>query len=89
MKPSSSAHARRQVNDPITGLVSQVEFGETEPRWYQPWLWYDFYASAGSALVHFVCVDTPSLLLFKHNVTEQRAWINDTIGNSAASGRVI
>ena len=66
-----------------------MEFGETEPRWYQPWLWYDFYETVGSSLVHFVCVDTPSLLLFKHNVTEQRRWINETIGYSEADWIVV
>jgi len=68
----------------------QVEFGTLEPRWYLPWLWYDFEKTTDDgATVHFIVVDAMSILVRKHDWEAQLEWYNTTLSESTADWKIV
>jgi hypothetical protein len=70
--------------------LNQVEFFKTEPRWYLPWLWYDFvYLAAGDISVHFIIVDAMSILLRRYDWEGELVWFEDVLRRSTSDWKVV
>jgi len=68
----------------------QIEFGTVEPRWVLPWLWYDFHKTlADGATVHFIVVDSMSLIIPKYDWEAELAWYNQTLSESTADWKIV
>jgi hypothetical protein len=68
----------------------QVEYGTTNPLWNMPWLWYEFYKTgADGTVVHFIAVDTMSLILRKHDSASQLAFIEQALASSTADWKIL
>jgi len=68
----------------------QVEFGTLEPRWYLPWLWYDFQkTTSDGATVHFIIVDAMSIRIPKYDWEAELEWYNKTLSESTADWKIV
>lgn len=68
----------------------QVDFGLTEPRWYYPSLWYDAIYTDGTTTLHFIFVDSESLIQNKNDPAAQLAWLETTLaGSTSADWKIV
>jgi Calcineurin-like phosphoesterase len=67
-----------------------VTFGQTEPRWYLPHLWYDFvHRDPAGFSVHFLVVDSQALRWDANDAASQWAWIEQTLATTTAEWKVV
>ena len=67
----------------------QVELAKHEPRWYEPYLWYDYVETVDDHSVHFVVIDTEALEYQMNNYTLMETWLNDTLAASTADWKIV
>ena len=68
-----------------------MEYSKSNPQWYFPWLWYDFFKvdPVDETVVHFIAIDTQSILLHKHDFERQLAWLEELLERSTADWKII
>jgi len=66
-----------------------VELSKHEPRWYQPYLWYDYIEKVGDHSVHFVVIDTEAYQQHINNYTLMETWLDDTLRASTADWKIV
>ncbi|CAH1794614.1 unnamed protein product [Owenia fusiformis] len=67
----------------------QVDFGNIEPRWRLPNLYYNFTMPAGSSTVHFVAIDSQALRRNLNDRESQITFIDDQLSNSNADWKIV
>jgi Calcineurin-like phosphoesterase len=67
-----------------------VTYSETQPLWYLPWLWYDFFKidPETGAVVHFIVTDSCSIIFRKNDPDRQLAWIESVLATSQADWKI-
>jgi len=70
--------------------LHQVTFGETEPRWILPHLWYDFiYRDPAGFSVHFLIIDSQALRWGANDADAQWAWLEETLATTTAEWKIV
>jgi tartrate-resistant acid phosphatase type 5 len=71
-------------------MLSQVLYGNNEPRWVFPNRWHDWvYQDPAGYSVHFFVIDTQSLRWNINNPTSQLQWLDDALAASTSEWRVV
>jgi tartrate-resistant acid phosphatase type 5 len=71
-------------------VEKKVLYGLVEPRWVFPNRWYDFVVQDPAGFsIHFVVIDTMSIIENIHDPAAQLQWLNETLVASTSEWRVV
>jgi len=68
---------------------NQILFSQIEPRWILPWLWYDFYRNEADFSVHFIVVDSMSIIIPKYQWEYELEWYRETLATSTGDWKIV
>jgi len=68
--------------------IYQLEFAQSEDRWYFPYYYYSFEVTDGTSAV-FYAMDSEALRLNKYNPAEQLAEMDQVLGDSTARWKIV
>jgi len=66
-----------------------VELTKHEPRWYLPYLWYDYIEKFPDYSTHFVIIDTMAYDQQVNNYTMMETWLDYTLTASTADWKIV
>ncbi len=68
----------------------QVVFGDNEPRWHFPALYYhETFLTPDGATLEIFCIDTQSMRHEKHEIEQQYEWLEDSLATSTADWKIV
>ena len=64
-------------------------FGELEPRWYFPSLYHSFYRNTTWGRVHFIALDTESIIQEYNDYFSQTDWLENQLRTTQVWRRIL